>query len=53
MIDKKTCDFCDKKDCEKCVEEASKAFCCGTCCEESKKEQKPEPEEPVNVCKFC
>ncbi len=49
-MDKKKCDRCDKKDCEKCVEEGGKTFCCGACCQESKKEKK---EEPINVCRFC
>ncbi len=53
-MDKKTCDNCDKKDCQKCVEEDGKTFCCGDCCEKYKnKKEEQKKEEPANVCRFC
>ncbi len=51
-INKKTCVRCNKKDCESCVEEGDKSFCCQSCCDEHKKVE-GRKEEPANVCRFC
>ncbi len=51
-----TCDHCTKKDCEQCVTEGGKNFCCENCCDDYKaQKEKSDPSEkkPVNVCKFC
>ena len=52
-INKKTCAQCSKKDCAQCVGEDGKSFCCQVCCDEYKKEEGEQKEEPVNVCRFC
>jgi len=50
--DKKVCASCLKEDCENCVEEGGKSFCCQRCCDNSKKEEE-KTEEQDNVCRFC
>ena len=48
-----TCDHCTKKDCEDCVKENGKNFCCEHCCADFKQRQEKPTNSPVNVCKFC
>ncbi|HEY4475105.1 MAG TPA: hypothetical protein VJB92_00020 [Candidatus Paceibacterota bacterium] len=55
MKAKKTfdCSNCGKKDCEKCVKDGGKTFCCQFCCNDAKKAKVEDKKEPMNVCKFC
>ncbi|MEK7555153.1 MAG: hypothetical protein AAB518_04190 [Patescibacteria group bacterium] len=48
-----TCDHCTKKDCEQCVTENGKNFCCENCCDDYKAHKEEPKKEPANVCKFC
>ena len=49
-----TCDHCSKEDCKQCVSDGGKNFCCQTCCNDYKAQDKPEKQKAeVNVCKFC
>ena len=47
------CDHCGKKDCQDCVKDGVKTFCCDHCCDDYKTRQNEPKKEPVNVCKFC
>lgn len=54
MKEKFNCENCGKKDCESCVKDGGKTFCCEHCCDDyKKKQQKPAVHESANVCKFC
>jgi hypothetical protein len=50
---KMTCDNCKKEDCEKCVNDGGKNFCCENCCKDAKmREEAKQPAAP-QICKFC
>lgn len=49
-----TCEGCGKADCEQCVTDGKKSFCCQHCCDDynAANAGKEQPES-VNVCRFC
>lgn len=53
MEKKYNCDNCGKKDCEQCVKEGGKTFCCEHCCDDFKAKKDQSKKEPANVCVYC